>query len=215
MPKVKTVHNVKLEMIRPSPHRYSRPGMACDRKLAYIVAKRGQTVPLLVREVFAVASRENPITVHEGDSIVATFEVPAGGVPEGVAIHGTASVFSHYEIIDGHRVYDAIESNGGKSCTVMSVGQVDDLEAIMMMVERNESRTIELEHVKLAQMFVRLAERYSPEEVASRIGWTLEEVEGFRSMVDPEFMKKFSEGSSVDQVEFFSEAEESPVEEMR
>lgn len=153
-----TVHGVEVEKVRPTAFRYSRVGPPMDAKLAYVLSRRGQTRPVLVREI------------------------------------RDAGRFSHYEIIDGHRVYDAMRANGAKTCTVVSVGVVDDLEARLISMEHNESRG-PVDHVALARAFKSLSDsgRYPASEVAARIDFDEEQVSLYSKLLDFD-VAQFSRG---------------------
>lgn len=194
---VRTVHRAKLEDIRPSPFRYSRVGTPMDRKLAYVLAKRGQTRAILVRDISLSASPENPVNFQAGEEARVELDGPKAGI---------LSKFSHYEIVDGHRVYDAMRAIGAKTCTVVSVGEVDDLEALLIAIEHNESRG-PIDHVDLARAFKVLAESgLAPAEIAARIDFDEEQVRLYQKLLDFD-VESFSKGGESGQVEFMLEPE--------
>jgi hypothetical protein len=172
---VRYERRVEMNAINPSPWRYSKSGTPLDRKLSYTISIRGQTRPILVREI------SPPRVVTETETTA-----------EGTLVN------THYEIIDGHRIYDAMLANGAETCTVVSVGQVDDIEALMMSVEHNESREGHFDMVKLAEVFIELSARYTADEIASRIDWDAEQVEDYKSWVDPTYWEFFRRTSDPD-----------------
>lgn len=194
MPKytVRTIHKVKLEDLRPSPWRYSK-ATPTDRKLAYVLTLRGQTMPILVRDILsAPASPENVLTFENDEpGILRTVAAPG-------SITSTIHKLSYHEIIDGHRVWEAMKSNGAKTCTVVSVGEVPDVEALLMAVERNESRG-PISHVRLAKAFEFLSKAgVKSDEIASRIDFDTDQVECYRRLVDFD-LEKFAKGEGADQ----------------
>lgn len=103
-----------------------------------------------------------------------------------------------FEIIDGHRIVDALRELGQTEVVVFIHGVIGRREALTIAVELNENKGL-LHSEKLAKVFKELAgEDRDYGSVAARVCFTAEEIESY-SMLDKDFWetlkKKGPEGA--------------------
>ena len=87
------------------------------------------------------------------------------------------------EVVDGHRILDALLGLGVERAWVYDHGPMSRADAMLLTVELNESRGL-IDPVLLALVLREVTKAYSPEEVASRTYLTAEEVETFKKLPD-------------------------------
>ena len=117
---------------------------------------------------------------------------------------------SGHEVIDGHRLVECFTELGLGQIWCIVLDPCDDVEAIRLMLVLNESRAT-IDHVALARLFKHVLASLGPDELASMIDFTPEQVQGYKDLLEFDIEGFANRGRDTSQVALgFEESAETP-----